>query len=51
MSPPDSALANLQQPSTNLERQLSGQRPERDEALVWQTATAELLRIMDGETG
>ena len=51
MSPPDSALINLQQTIHDLERQLAGQRPERDEALVWQTATAELLRIMDGETG
>jgi hypothetical protein len=47
MSPPDSALANLQQTIDDLERQLAGQRSERDEVLARETATAELLPIIN----
>ena len=45
MSSPDSALANLQQTIDYLE--CHGQRAERDEALARETATAELLQIIN----
>ena len=47
MSSPDSALANLQQTMDYLERQLADQRSERDEVLARETATAELLPIIN----
>ncbi|MBV8133998.1 MAG: ABC transporter substrate-binding protein [Alphaproteobacteria bacterium] len=47
MSPPDSALANLQLTIDELERQFAGQRAERDVVLARETATAELHQIIN----
>ena len=51
MIPPDSALANLQQTIGDVERQLAGQRAERDEVLARKTAAAELLQTNNSGNG
>jgi GAF domain-containing protein len=44
---PDSTLANPEQRITDLERQLAECRAERDEAFAQQTATAEVLQVIN----
>jgi two-component system NtrC family sensor kinase len=52
MSPtPDSTLANLQQTIDDLQRQLAERTAERDEALAGETATAEVLGVINSSPG
>ncbi|HJU17881.1 MAG TPA: hypothetical protein VJ770_15600 [Stellaceae bacterium] len=52
MSPtPDSALADLRQTIADLQRQLIERTVERDEALARETATAEILQIINSSPG
>src|SRR6201982_439074 len=46
-----SALADLRQTIADLERQLAECRAERDEALGQQTATAEVLQVINSSPG
>ena len=48
MSPiPDSTLADSEQLIADLQRQLAERRAERDEALQRETATAEVLQVIN----
>jgi len=52
MSPtPDSTLADLQQTIDDLQRQLAASNAERDEALAQQTATTEVLGVINSSPG
>jgi len=52
MSPrPDGALSDLQQTVGGLQRQLAGALAERDEALARETATAEVLGVINSSPG
>jgi hypothetical protein len=46
-STPDSALADLHQTIADLQRQLVERTAERDEALARETATAEVLQVIN----
>src|SRR6516162_409286 len=48
---PDSTLADLQQIIADLQSQLVESRAERDEALERQTATAEVLEVINASPG
>jgi len=48
---PDSTLADPQQIIADLQRQLAGCRAERDEALQRETATAEVLQVINSSPG
>src|SRR5437660_12702298 len=48
---PDSTLADPQQIIAELQRQLAECRAERDEALAQQTATAEVLQVINSSPG
>src|SRR2546430_2548410 len=48
---PDSTLADPQQIIADLQRQLAECRAERDEALAQQTATAEVLQVINSSSG
>ena len=48
---PNSALPGLQQTVTDLQRQLAGALAERDEALARETATAEVLQVINSSPG
>ena len=48
---PDSTLANPEQRIADLERQLAEYKAERDEALEQQTATAEVLEVINSSPG
>src|SRR5215472_7961041 len=48
---PDSTLANPEQRIADLERQLAECRAERDEAFAQQTATAEVLQVINSSPG
>src|SRR6516165_5195952 len=48
---PDSTLADLHQINADLQRQLAECRAERDEALARETATAEVLRVINSSPG
>jgi hypothetical protein len=52
MSPtPDSTLADAEQGIADLQRQLAECRAERDEALQRETATAEVLQVINSSPG
>ena len=48
---PDGTLANLEQRIADLERQLAECQAERDEALQRETATAEVLQVINSAPG
>ena len=50
-TPPDSALADAQGAIADLRRQLDERTAERDEAVAQQTATAEVLEIINSSPG
>src|SRR6516225_3471672 len=50
-APPDSTLADSKQLVADLQRQLAECRAERDEALQRETATAEVLRVINSSPG
>jgi hypothetical protein len=48
---PNSALPDLQQTVVDLQRQLAGALTERDEALARETATSEVLQVINSSPG
>jgi hypothetical protein len=48
---PDDTVANPAQVIANLQRQLDERTAERDEALAQQTATAEVLQVINSSLG
>ena len=48
---PDSRLANPEQLIADLQRQLAECKAERDEAFEQQTATAEVLQVINSSSG
>ena len=48
---PDSTLADSRRRISDLQRQLAECRAERDEALAQQTATAEVLQVINSSPG